>query len=726
VKVVVQSVGSGALRVDDVPMPTISSTQVLVAVHRSVLSSGTERAVRSLARSGLVAKARARPDLVREVAQRARRNGIGPTVRAVRERLDGEMTLGYSAVGTVVAVGEHVVGVRVGMRVATAGAGHAEYQAVSGMYTVPVPDVVSDETAAFGALGAIALQGLRQADVGPGSRIVVVGLGLVGRVTARLAHASGLLVAGIDVDPLTVADVTERVAVSGIDLALVENGDATARAIAEWTRGRGADAVLVTAASSGSEPVRRAVEVLRDRGVVVIVGDVGLALDRAPLFEKELTLRLARSYGPGRYDAAYESWGIDYPVGQVRWTAGRNIEAFLDLAASHWIDLADLVTASFPIDEAASAYAALDGRCVSVQLCYPAAVSPTRAVGDPSVLSVSTGSAVSSGQVVSPSRSHVGFRFVPSGRSIGIGLVGAGAFARSTLVPGLVAAGFDRLVAVGSRSGVDATALAARNGFEHVMEPTAVVEHGDVDLVVIATSHESHASLVVDALRAGKHVFCEKPLALTHDELDAVRAAWAEHPDAVLAVGFNRRWSPAIERAVSTLADTSGPLVLNYRVNAGRLAPKHWYHDRRQGGRLIGEACHFVDTISAVVGSRAVHWSSAGDRSDETLLRENFSMLLGYGDGSSATIGYANDGSPAAPKERLEILGRGHAIVVDDFRSLTVDGRTVWRGQTDKGHNRQFVELYSALRGRPSPALRDLLDRRAVLETSAIVIDAAS
>ena len=335
-KQVVQSVRSGELRVIEVPRPTPGATEVLVATSRSLLSPGTERAVRALASSSLVGKARARPDLVRQVARRARNDGVMATMKAVKSRLDEEMPLGYSAVGTVLEVGETVSGLRVGQRVATGGAGHAEFQTVAGHLAVAVPEVVSDEEAAFATVASIALHALRLAELGPGSRIAVIGLGLLGQLTARLAMASGYAVAGIDLREWTVECAQQAGA-----FGTVESGADTTAAILSWSRGRGVDAVLITAATSSSEPVRRAPAICRDRAAIVVVGAVGLDLERAPLYEKELYLRVARSYGPGRYDRAYEDWGVDLPPGHVRWTEGRNLEAVLDLLAAGRLTVAD-------------------------------------------------------------------------------------------------------------------------------------------------------------------------------------------------------------------------------------------------------------------------------------------------------------------------------------------------------------------------------------------------
>ncbi|MDP9072298.1 MAG: bi-domain-containing oxidoreductase, partial [Actinomycetota bacterium] len=553
-KQIVQAASGGPVRLIDVPRPTIGPTEVLVQTVSSVISAGTERAVTALAQSSLLAKARARPDLVRQVVKKARTQGIGPTARAVRTRLADDIPLGYSAAGIAVEVGEYVAGVTPGQLVATGGAGkanHAEYQAVPGLLCVAVPDGVSAEDGAFATIASIALHGLRLADVGPGAKVVVIGLGLVGQLAVRLAQASGCQVAGVDLADFAV----ERAAAAGA-LALLESGDATTDAVLEWSRGRGADAVILTAAGSGSDAVMRAPALCRDRANVVVVGDVGLHLDRTPFYDKELSLRFARSYGPGRYERAYEDWAVDYPPGHVRWTEGRNLEAVVDLLAAERLRVADLVTHRFDIADGPAAYQLMESRAepyLGVALAYRAAPSAEQPI-----------------RTTAPD---------PVPGELGLGLIGAGAFASSVLVPACKAAGFRRFVSVTSASGLSARRLAERAGFEKAVSGAhAVIDDPEVDVVVIATPHDTHAALAARALRAGKHVFCEKPLALSMEELDDVEEAWRES-DRVLFVGFNRRWSDPVRLVREHFAEGKGPLVISYRVNAGTLPEDHWYHD---------------------------------------------------------------------------------------------------------------------------------------------------
>lgn len=661
-KQVVQSVRDGRLRVVDLPRPSIGPTEILVAPTHSVVSAGTERAVRNLASSSLVAKARARPDLARKVIRRARAEGLARTARSVRDRLDQDMPLGYSSAGRVVEVGEWVSDVSVGDTVAAAGAGHAELQVVAGLLAVPLPQGVAPADAAFSALGTVALNALRLAEVGPGSRVCVIGLGLLGRITARLARASGCEVAAIEASAVAL----ERPE-PAVDLALVDAGAPTTEAIVDWARGRGADAVLVTAASRSPEPLARAPHLARDRATIVLVGDVPINVARSALYDKELTLRVARSYGPGRYDPTYEGSGIDYPAGHVPWTARRNIETFVDLLASRRLEVADLVTHSFPVADAASAYEVLGDKVaapLAIQLVYPS-------------------TPVDPGPVTTMPRAR--------GRA-DVALLGAGNFARATLLPALDDAGL-HVAVVASAGGVSAERLAERLGATQVTPDDALGE-GAPDIAVVATPHDTHARLTVQALRADKHVFCEKPLALDEEELDAVVNAWRAGRGQ-LAVGFNRRYAESLEVVRDAFTPRGSSLMVTYRVAAEPTAPGHWYGDRRQGGRLLGEVCHFVDACAAIVGHAAVSVSaSASVQGVETLLAEDLSLTIRYADGSLATILYTTGGAPGMGKEWIEVLGGGRSAVIDDYNTVVVDGREVRLTKKGKGH----AELLTAFR----------------------------
>lgn len=687
-KQVVQSVGDGSLRVVEVPAPAIGPTEVLVSTTRSLLSTGTEKAVRELASASLIEKAKARPDLVRQVIKKARAEGVRSTIAAVRTRLDEDMPLGYSAAGVVLEVGPSVAGLAPGMRVATASAGHAELQAVPGLLAVPIPEGVSDEAAAFGAVAAIAMQGLRQAAVEPGGSICVVGLGLVGQLTARLALAFGYDVLGVDLREWTVDLVTNE---GG--RGLVEAGKSTTDAIVDHTRGRGVDAVLVTASTKSSDPVMLAVDRVRDRGVVVVVGDVGVELARTPFYMKEIDLRFARSYGPGRYERTYEEYAVDYPIGHVRWTEGRNIEAYLDLVARGRVQAEDLVTHTFGIVEADKAYATIaeDSRALAVQFAF-----------EPSQVR----------------RDAIAIRPTPGSSPGSVGLIGAGNFAKMTLVPAMKRAGLS-IGAVTSTGGLSARHLAERHDIPVVSANVdGLLETPGIDTVFVLSRHDSHADLAARALRVGKNTFVEKPLALSEAELDAVLDALGAS-DKILWAGFNRRHSQVVAETVGLVSRSQGPLVLNYRVSAGRLPDTHWYKDRRQGGRLLGEVCHFIDLVSWIVGQPADRVVAFGGGRAEAVLQEDLVITLHFADGSIATITYAEYGHPGTSKERLEILGRGRSIVIDDFQRLVVDGKDVKLSAPGKGH----VENLQAFR-RAIENGSDGRDLKATISSTAVAIAA--
>jgi predicted dehydrogenase/threonine dehydrogenase-like Zn-dependent dehydrogenase len=682
VKQIVQPVSGGPVTMLDVPRPVPEPTEVLVRTLCSVISPGTERAVTALAQSSLLAKARARPDLVRQVVGKARTEGLAATRQAVLGRLAQDVPLGYSAAGVVIEAGCAVTGVRPGQLVATGGAGkanHAEFQAVPGLLCAPVPGSVSVQDAAFTTIASIALHGLRIAEVGPGAKVAVVGLGLIGQLAARLAMAAGCDVAGIDPAPYP-RDIAAR---SGV-LALDERGEETTDQVLAWSRGRGADAVLVCAAGPSPAAVMRVPALCRDRAAVVIVGDVGLQLSRTPFYERELSVRFARSYGPGRYDPSYEAWGVDYPAGQVRWSEGRNFEAVLDLLAAGRLVVTDLVTHTFDVGDAAAAYRLIENRpepYLGIRLDYPGIADPER---------------------------RIQVRQAPvADDTPGVGLVGAGAFATGTLLPALCGAGFSRLVAVTSAGGLTATRAAQRHGFEKaVAGADAILADPSVSVVVIATPHDTHASLTAAALTAGRHVWCEKPAALTEEELDAVRVAWLES-GRVLAIGFNRRWSPAVAAARTALAGVAAAKLVVYRIAAGPVPADHWYHDPRQGGRLLGEACHFIDTAQALIGAPVedvigLPGGGPGGPADDA------AVALRFADGSLASIGYSS-ALPSAGKEWIEVHAGAHRVVIDDFRSATADGKRLWKGRQDKGHHALAAAFRQAVAGEIALPTEDML-----------------
>lgn len=686
-KQVVQSIGDGKLKVVDVPRPEIDATHVLVRTTRSLLSTGTEKAVRELASASLLEKAKARPELVKQVLKKARNEGLANTVRAVRTRLDEDMPLGYSAAGVVLEVGEGVSGLKPGTRVATAGAGHAEVQQVAGLLAIPIPDSVSDEAAAFGAVAAIAMQGLRQAAVEPGGSVCVVGLGLVGQLTVRLALASGLKVIGVDI-----RDWTVNLARDAGAIGLLEDGQATTSAVVAATKGRGVDAVLLTASTKSSDPVMLACDRSRDRGTVVVVGDVGVELKRTPFYMKEIDLRFARSYGPGRYERTYEEYAVDYPVGHVRWTEGRNIEAYLSLLESGNLQVDDLITHVFPIESAAQAYETIEKEptALAVQFEYPDAEAGSQT-------------------------SRVSLSPTVAGSHGGIGIIGAGNYAKMTLLPAMKKAGLTNLQAVTSSGGLSARHLAERHEINTVVGSVDELLAEPVDTVFILSRHDSHAELTSKSLAAGKNVFVEKPLALTDAELDDVLAA-AQSSNGILGAGFNRRHSEATQQVRDTFGADGEPLVLTYRVAAGRLPETHWYKDRRQGGRLLGEVCHFIDLCAWIVGRPVDSVSAFASPDTELALSENLALSLSFADGSLAAITYAEHPHLSTSKEHLEVLGRGHSALIDDFNALHLDGKASKLAAPGKGHVENLERFQAILNGDIS-ALPDM--RASVSATAA-------
>jgi predicted dehydrogenase len=525
--------------------------------------------------------------------------------------------------------------------------------------------------AAFATLASIPLHGLRLSGVGPGSKVVVLGLGLLGQLAARLAMAAGCDVAGIDPNEFA----RETAAKAGV-FALDESGDATTDQVLIWSRGRGADAVLVCAADKSPQPMSRTPALCRDRAAVVMVGDVGMPPRRTPFYEREISLLFARSYGPGRYEPSYEAWGVDYPAGQVRWTEGRNQEAVLDLLAADRLRVSDLITQSFGIDCADQAFRLLEERtepCLAICLTYPAAARPDAPVR------LKPGPADCSGP--------------------GVGWIGAGAFSTGTLLPAFRDAGFERFVAVATVSGVSARRAAERHGFEKAVSgANAVIDDPDVSLVVIATPHDAHAELASQALAAGRDVWCEKPLALTCAGVDEVEKAW-RGSGRQLTLGFNRRWAPAVLAVQRVLAEVHAPKLVVYRIAAGRVPDGHWYLDRRQGGRLLGEVCHFVDLAQTLVGAD-IEDAVALQGGNASLGNDGVVVALRFADGSVASITYGS-APPTAGKERIEVLAGSHQVVIDDFRSVLANGRILWKGRPDKGHRAHAAAFRQAVRGGP-------------------------
>ncbi|HVG30788.1 MAG TPA: bi-domain-containing oxidoreductase [Pyrinomonadaceae bacterium] len=689
-KQLLQQLKNGEGVVADVPAPSARRGRVVVRTAASLVSAGTERAIVELGRKSLLGKVRERPEAVRKVLGKVRDEGLASAVAAVRDKLGEMSALGYSASGVVVEVGEDVTEFGVGDRVACAGAGyasHAEVLSVPKNLCVRLPEGADFEAGAFGTVGAIALQGVRLAEPTLGESVVVIGLGLIGQLTVQLLKANGCRVFGIDLDPARVELALSLGADDG-----AASGEGVRRAVEAWTRGRGADAVLITAATDSNEPVELAGEVSRLKGRVVAVGGVGLGVPRDVYYVRELTLKVSMSYGPGRYDPEYEERGHDYPLPYVRWTEGRNIEAFLDLAAAGRVRVAPLVTHRFPVEEGAHAYQLIAGETkepyLGVLLTYDTGRELERRV----------------------ERRDAGAFARRGEREVRVGLIGAGGYARAVLLPGFKAAGA-HFQTVATASGVSARSAGEKFGFASLASGAdEVIDDPEVNLVVIATRHDTHAELARRALERGKHVFVEKPLALSDAELDGVLEAAAQSSGSLM-VGFNRRFSPSARAARDFFADRREPLSILYRVNAGRIPRGHWAHDPREGGgRIRSEVCHFVDLCQFWAGSppARVHAEAVETEDLQSVGEDSVFITLRFADGSNACVAYLAEGDRALAKERVEIFGGGRSFVIDDFRAATRysggrEEKLKLRG-ADKGQAEEVRAVCAVVLGRePAP-----------------------
>jgi predicted dehydrogenase/threonine dehydrogenase-like Zn-dependent dehydrogenase len=695
-KQVLQNNRTGRLGVVDVPLPAIQRGRVLVRTAVSLISAGTERMAVELGQKSLVGKARERPDLVKQVIHKAKNEGLVNTINAVRAKLDSTRALGYSAAGIVMGVGDDVGEFSVGDRLACAGAGyasHAEVLSVPRNLCVALPQGVGFEEGAFGTLGAIALQGVRLAEPTLGESVVVIGLGLLGQITVQLLKANGCRVFGIDLDP----GKTKLARELGAD-ASGESGPDTKQKVLEWTRGRGADAVLIAAATPSNEPVELAGQISRTKGRVVAVGLVGLDVPRQVFYERELTLKISMSYGPGRYDPEYEERGHDYPFGYVRWTENRNIEAFLDLIAQKRINVEPLITHRFSIEDAERAYQLITGEAQEPYFGVLLHYDTER-------------------ELKSTCEIHEGTKARHTvERSVRLGVIGAGNYVRGVLLPHFQAAGTD-FRSIATATGVSAIDVGKKYGFvKAVSSADEILDDQEVNLILIGTRHDLHADLTRRALEHERHVFVEKPLALNDAELNEVLRAAASSAG-LLMVGFNRRFSPLARRAMEFFADRRVPLSILYRVNAGPIPREHWIQDPQEGGgRIVGEVCHFIDLMQFWIGASpvSVFAEAVASRSHQIVDEDSVFITLRFADGSNGCIAYLAQGDKALPKERVEIFGAGKSMVIDDFRraSFYHDGREeqVKLRNQDKGQAEEVRAVCAAvLKGGPAPISMDEL-----------------
>ena len=689
-KQVLQNRKTGRPFVAEVPVPAIQAGRVLVRTVASLISAGTERAAVELVSKGLIQEARQRPDLVKAVVSKVKSEGLLNTIGAVRDKMAASQALGYSAAGIVTGVARDTDEFKVGDRVACAGVGfasHAEVISVPKNLCVRLPVDVSFEAGAFGTLGAIALQGVRLAVPTLGESVVVIGLGLVGQLTVQLLKANGCRVFGLDLDASRVSLAREL----GADDAALSDDDAP-KLIERWTRGHGADAVLITAATDSNQPVELAAKISRMKGRVVVVGMTGLDIPRQPFYLRELSLTISMSYGPGRYDPDYEEHGHDYPFPYVRWTEQRNIESFLDLVSQKRIEVDKVISHRFPIEEAEQAY----------QLISGASNEPYLGV----VLKYDPDSALQS-RVSLTSGAQPGAK---KEERVGVGVIGAGGYLQGILLPQFKTVGV-AFRSIATASGISAHDVGKRFGFvEAVSSADDVISDTSVNLVVVGTRHDLHAELAIKALSLNKHVFVEKPLAMNEEELSSVLDA-AINSSAHLMVGFNRRFSPLATQAKHFFEGRNAPLSIVYRVNAGRIPKDHWVQDPLQGGgRIIGEVCHFIDFMEFITGALPVSVFAESVTGTNALSVDDDSVLiiLRFADGSNGSIAYLAEGDRALAKERIEIFGAGKSFVIDDFRRSVAykDGReepTTLRAQ-DKGQLDEVRAVCeSILRGDAAP-----------------------
>jgi len=703
---VFQSLKSGDIQLIDIPTPSPRDGQLLIQTRCTVVSVGTERMLVEFGKASYLKKAQQQPEKVKQVLDKIKADGLLTTMDSVKRKLEEPMALGYCNAGVVIGVGAGVTGFSVGDRVVNNGR-HAEVVSVPANLCARIPGEIPDEEAAFTVLGSIAMQGIRLIKPTLGESVVVMGLGLLGQIAVQLLRANGCKVLGLDFDPAKL----ELARAAGAEVVNLQDCPDPVQAGMAFSRGRGVDAVLVTASTSSSDPIHHAAQMCRKRGRIVLVGVTGLELSRSDFYEKELTFQVSCSYGPGRYDSAYEEKGTDYPFGFVRWTEQRNFEAVLDMMHAGRLDVRRLITNRFELDEVNSAYELVSGggSALGIVLNYPA----PKHEGVPawaSALRLPIAHERKEGQ-------------------LRVGFVGAGAYASGILIPAFRDAGAF-LQSVASGGGLSAAMAARKNGFaEATTDASTVTGSAAVDAIVIATRHDSHAQWTASALRGGKHVFVEKPLALDMEGLrqieearDAYIAASGREP--VVMVGFNRRFSPFVQKMGQLLKGVSEPKAVIITINAGALPSDHWTQDPAiGGGRIIGEACHFIDLARCLVGAPIVSWQVeklglGGDLSPS----DRVTMTLKFADGSLGSIHYLANGNRGFPKERVEVFTAGRVLQLDNFRVLKGWG---WKGfdklskwRQDKGQAGCAAAFISAAKGEsPTP-----INWEEVLEVSRITI----
>jgi predicted dehydrogenase/threonine dehydrogenase-like Zn-dependent dehydrogenase len=678
-KQVVLNLKDGDLTVEEVPMPTMKGSGVLVRNHYSVISAGTESGLVGLAEKSLIGKARERPDLAKKVVDKAKRDGPISAFQQAMGRLEQREPLGYSSAGTVISVSEDVTDIKIGDRVACAGAGyanHADVVFVPRNLCVKVPDNVGLKDASFTTVGSIAMQGVRNADVRVGENVVVVGLGLVGLITVQILKASGCRVFGVDLDEKKVQLAREI----GADAAYSRNSPNIEEKVNQFTRGIGADATIIAAATKSNDPVEFAPNVTKECGKVVIVGLVGMNIPREPYYNKEIELRISRSYGPGRYDRNYEEFGRDYPPAYVRWTENRNMEAFVDLLAMEMFSMDKIITHEFTIDKAPEAYEIINQKKPYLGMVLEYDVDKE----------IENKVELKTPEPVKGTDTPV------------VGVIGAGIFATSTLLPNLAKIKDIKLKGLSAASGISCESVAKKYGFEYcTSDYHKIMSDPEINCVIAATRNSLHAPIVIEALKNKKSVLVEKPLALNEDELQEITDTWQEHGGHVM-VGFNRRYSELGGKLKDFFKDRTQPMVAFYRVNAESIPQDHWIYDPAEGGgRIITECCHFIDFLQYVIGSNPVevYAKKIETQTNSPEDSENVSITLSFEDGSVGTVIYTTHGDSSLPKEHAEFFADGMAGTITDFKKLELvkDGKSNKvnkRMVTEKGHRNELERFF--------------------------------
>jgi len=710
-KQILQNLENGDTVLEEVPCPRVKAGHLLIRTTTSLVSAGTEKMMVDFGKANLIDKARQQPDKVKMVIDKVKTDGLMPTIDAVRSKMAQPLPLGYCNVGEVIEVGAGVEGFAMGDRVVSNGK-HAEVVCVPTNLCAKIPDSVDDEAAAFTVIGAIALQGIRLVQPTLGEAVVVTGLGLIGLVTVQLLRANGCRVLGLDFDPAKL-EMARQLGAETVDLS---NGEDPIAAAHAFSRGRGVDAVILTASTKSNDPVHQAATMCRQRGRIVLVGIVGLELSRADFFAKEVTFQVSCSYGPGRYDSSYEEGGQDYPVGFVRWTEQRNFEAILDMLDAKHVDVHPLISHRFPLAKTTDAYelVASGGQSMGILLQYPDAQAKTL-----DEVRKQTVKLVESNQAKATDKVNVGF-------------IGSGNYATMVLIPAFKSTGAN-MVSVASSAGVSGVHAGKKNGFaETTTDTEGLISSPDINTVVVTTQHNSHSHFVCELLKAGKHVFVEKPLALKLDELAAIESAykdaWSRGDNPLLMVGFNRRFSPQMQKIKSLLERAKEPKSFIMTVNAGAIPADHWTQDKALGGRrIIGEGCHFIDLLRFLAGSPITGYQAMmmGEAPGIEIRDDKVSITLSFADGSFGTVHYLANGNKSFPKERLEVFCGGGILQLDNFRKLKgyswpgFNKMNLW--SQDKGNQACATEFVSAVReGKSSP-----ISFEELIEVSRISIEIA-